>query len=372
MRWCQSCVLPDSRPNLKFNAESVCNACLNHQTKPHIDWDAREKSFVRVVEKAKQLSRGYDCLIPVSGGKDSTWQTLQCLEYGLKPLAVTWKTPGRTAVGQRNLDNLIQLGVDHIDYQISPQVEKRFMLESLKRFGTPAIPMHMALFNIPLTLAVRFQIPLVVYGENSAFEYGDSSEADTGFQLNQQWLQRYGVMHGTSAQDWVSEELSAKDLTAYFGPDDAALEAAQVRAVFLGYYFNWDPERTLQRAQAHGFQARPEGAKTGYYDYADIDDDFISIHHYIKWYKFGFTRLFDNLSLEIRNGRLSRSEALDIIRQQGHQAPLDDIRKFCAFVEISESEFWEILEDFRNPSLWSHQEGRWSIPDFIFKDWNWT
>jgi hypothetical protein len=184
MKWCQSCVLPDSRPNLRLGEDGICNACKTHQTKPQIDWEARELAFQQVVAHAKANAQGYDCLIPVSGGKDSTWQVAKSLEYGLTPLAVTWKTPARTAIGQQNLDNLIALGVDHIDYQINPQVEGRFMVKAFERFGSTAIPMHMALFNIPLNLAVRLQIPLVVWGENSAFEYGSQDEALMGFKLD--------------------------------------------------------------------------------------------------------------------------------------------------------------------------------------------
>ena len=155
-----------------------------------IDW-ARARAGVRdVVARAKAQSAGYDCLIPVSGGKDSTWQVVTCLEYGLNPLAVTWKTPGRTAIGARNLDNLVSLGVDHIDYQVSPKVEKKFLYQALVRYGATAIPMHMALFNIPLTIAVRFEIPLVVWGENSAFEYGGTDDERMGFRLDGRWLQK--------------------------------------------------------------------------------------------------------------------------------------------------------------------------------------
>src|SRR5262245_43408514 len=107
MEWCNQCILPDTRPNLVLNEAGVCNACESHATKRTIDWDARESAFRAVVDHAKSRSTGYDCVIPVSGGKDSTWQVVKCLEFGLKPLTVTWRTPGRTAIGQRNLDNLI-------------------------------------------------------------------------------------------------------------------------------------------------------------------------------------------------------------------------------------------------------------------------
>lgn len=373
MRYCVSCVLPDTRPNLSLGPDGVCNACRVHSSKTEIDWQSRARAFERLVAEIKARSRGYDCVIPVSGGKDSTWQVIQCLSAGLTPLAVTWKTPSRTPIGQQNLDNLVSLGVDHIDYQINPKVEKRFMLRALERFGSTAIPMHLALFNIPLRIAVKFGIQLVVWGENSAFEYGSRNLAHTGMKLNDEWYRTYGVTHGTTASDWVGEDFTEKDLAGYAGPHSNELEQSGVHAIFLGWYFPWDPQKSLAVARAQGFQSQPAGARTGYYDFADIDDDFISIHHWLKWYKFGFTRLFDNLSLEIRNRRLTREQAVAIIRARGDQTPHEDIQKFCRFVGIEQAQFWKTCEAFRNHSIWKREKsGAWHIPDFLIEDWHWA
>ena len=372
MKYCQKCVLPDTRPNLVLDEEGVCNACRSHDRKLEIKWSERELAFKDVVEHAISHRAGYDCVIPVSGGKDSTWQVVKCLEYGLNPLAVTWKTPARTEIGAKNLSNLVRLGVDHIDYQINPKVEKVFMCEALLKYGSTAIPMHLAMFNIPLKIAVRFEIPLVVWGENSAVEYGGTSEIHMGFNLDGNWLHEYGVTHGTSANDWVGDKMSEKQLTPYFGPCDEDLESMGILAVFLGYYFPWDPEISLKVAREHGFQVRAEGPKTGYYNYADIDDDFISIHHHLKWYKFGFTRLFDNLSMEIRNGRMSREEAINVIRKAGDETPYEDIEKFCQFVGITKEGFFEIIEKFRNTDIWEKRNEKWVIRDFIIPGWEWT
>jgi N-acetyl sugar amidotransferase len=371
MRYCRSCILPDTRPNLVIGDDGICNACASHSTKRVIAWQAREQAFESVVANAKARSRGYDCVIPVSGGKDSTWQVVKCLEAGLKPLAVTWRPPGRTAIGQRNLDNLISLGVDHIDYSISPEVERRFTFEALKRFGSTAIPMHLAIFAIPARIAVRFGIPLIVWGENSAFEYGGREEERTGFRLDAAWLKRHGVTHGTSARDWISPELPERDLTPYFGPSEEELDAAGTLAVFLGYYFEWDPDKTREVAQAHGFAADTAGPRTGLYDYADIDDDFISVHHWLKWYKFGFTRLFDNLSLEIRNGRMTREEAVALVRARGDDTPHEDIDKLCAFLRVSRNQFVEVCETFRNLEIWQRDGGSWKISGFLVPEWRW-
>lgn len=372
MRWCRTCVLPDTRPNLVIAEDGECNACKAHRTKPTIDWPARKAAFEKAVAHAKTRSAGYDCIIPVSGGKDSTWQTVVCLEHGLVPLAVTWAPPSRTEIGRQNLQNLIALGVDHIDYRISPTVERKFLLAAFERIGQTATPMHLAMFNIPLKLAVKFDIPLVVWGENSAFEYGSPDEASTGVELNSAWLRRFGVTGGTTAADWTGKELSEKELHAYYGPDDAELNGKGVRAVFLGYYFPWDPIETYRVAAAHGFRASTDGPRTGYYQFADIDDDFISIHHYLKWYKFGFSRLFDNLAIEIRNGRMTREKAISIIHAEGDPTPHADIEKFCAFVGITVARFFEIADKFRNPAIWQHRNGVWMMDNFLIPDWRWT
>lgn len=372
MRYCKSCVLPDTRPGLIIGSDGICSACAAHAEKfSHIDWDTRKKNFQQLVASIKQKGAHYDCVIPVSGGKDSTWQVLTCLEYGMHPLAVSWKPPSRTPIGMQNLTNLIHLGVDHIDVQINPETEKRFLYKALLRYGSTAIPMHMAMFSIPLIIAVRFNIPLVVWGENSADEYAGVGNESRGHEMDVRWLKQFGVTHGTTAHDWIDDELTEKAMALYLGPGAAEWERHPIRAVFLGYYFKWDPEVSFRMAAEHGFQARPEGPKTGYYDYADIDDDFISIHHYLKWYKFGFTRLYDHLSLEIRNCRMKREEAIRVIRQRADETPLDDIEKFCRFVGISAVHFFEVIEPFRNRAVWIHRNGRWMIENFLIPDWNW-
>jgi N-acetyl sugar amidotransferase len=372
MRWCARCVLPDTRPGLVIGDDGVCNACRAHERRPQVDWAARRRDWEEVVHDARARSAGWDCVIPVSGGKDSTWQVVTCLEAGLKPLCVTWKTPGRTVLGQRNLDSLVALGVDHVDWQVSPAVEARFMVLALERAGIPGLPMHMALFAIPLTLAVRYRIPLVVWGENSAAEYGTTDERLTGARLDAAWLARYGVTGGTTWRDWVGEELSERDLAPYRGPDPEELEAADVRAVFLGHYFPWDPERTYEVARAHGFTPA-EIARTGLYAFADVDDDFISVHHYLKWPKFGFTRTFDNLALEIRNGRLTRDEAVAVLRERGEETPHEDIERWCAFAGIPRARFDAAVERWRNLDVWAlREDGVWWIPDFLIPDWRWT
>lgn len=372
MRWCRNCVLPDTRPGLVIEADDICQACKQSGRRSVIDWEQRRRTLDQIVAQARGRSKGYDCVIPVSGGKDSTWQVVRALELGLKPLCVTWRPPARTTLGQRNLDNLISLGVDHIDYTINPDVERRFLFSAFQRFGATGIPMHMAIFSIPLTIAVRFEIPLVLWGENSAAEYGGTEEEAGNYQLDGRWLKKFGVTHGTTADNWVGDELSAADLVPYRGPDPDTLQTRGIHAVFLGHFLPWDVETSFSVAQAHGFKAA-ERPKTGRYHYADIDDDFISIHHWMKWYKFGFTRSFDNMALEIRRGRVTRDEALRILCDEGAPVPRDDIGRFCEFVRITEQQFFEIAGRFRNLDIWTRDShGCWIIAGFPIPGWRWA
>ena len=371
MRYCKRCVLPDTRPGLTIGPDGVCSACRGHEAKKNIDWAKRRRKLEAIVKKARSRKSGYDCVIPVSGGKDSTWQVAKCREYGLRILGVTWRTPARTELGQKNLDNIINLGIDHIDYSIDPEIEKRFMYKALLKTGSTALPMHMALFSIPLKVAVNFDIPLVAWGESPHMEYGGSKKNRDYNRLDLGWFKRHGILQGTSASDWIDRDLARKDLEPYFLPGEDEFKKKQIESIFLGFYLPWDPVETYRIARKNGFQNRPAGPKTGFYDYADIDCDFISVHHYFKWFKFGFTRLFDNLAIEIRNGRMTRERAVDIIAGTGPQVPHEDIRKLCAFLDISLNKFHAIEERFRNRDVWVKSSGKWMIKDFIVKEWEW-
>lgn len=361
MLYCKNCVLPDTRPNLIIMNDGICNACHSWvEKKENIDWQERENNFKTIVKNIVDKKAKWDCVIPVSGGKDSTWQVIKALEYGLKPLCVTWRTPARSILGQKNLNNLINIGVDHIDFSINPVVEKRFTIATFKKCGSLAIPMHMALFAIPLQVAVNYKIPLVLWGENSGMEYGGSNSDLLGFQMNNEWLKTYGVTQGTIAENWVNNDLLLKDLSSYVWPSDKEMQLAGVSAAFLGWFLNWNPHETFSVAKEHGFEALPDNPKTGYYNFADVDDEFIiTIHHWLKWYKFGFTRLWDNLSVEIRMGRMTRDQAIAIVYEQGEEYPEEAINKFCEWSYLNLDEFQAIADSFRNLNVWQKYSGKW-------------
>lgn len=364
MIFCKNCILPNTRPNLIFDRNGLCSACLQHKEKKEIDWTYREKLFKNFILKSKK-NHNYDCIVPVSGGKDSTWQIVKCLEYDLKPLAITWKSPSRTKIGQENLDNLIRLGVDHIDYQINPKVEAKFMYEAFKKFGSTAIPMHLAIHNIPVKFALKFKIPLIIWGEDSSIEYGNNEKIDNKIQtLNKNWFKKYGVTNETTADNWISKKLSKKDLTPYYGINWNDLNTQNIKSLFLGNFFQWDIDNSFKIAKKHGFKSDNK-VKIGYYKHTDIDCNFISIHHWMKWYKFGFTRTMDNLSIEIRNDRITRKKAINIIKKEGINTPRSDIKILCKFLGINENKFFYIAQRFINKKIFQKKGNKIINPYYL-------
>jgi len=370
-RYCTRCILPDSRPGVKLDAAGVCAGCRNADAKAHIDWARRAHEFRELAEDARSRNAEYDCVIPVSGGKDSFWQVVTCLAHGLRPLCVTYVYPGRSALGERNLRTLIALGVDHEELRLDAATERAFIDKAFRTTGISGLVSHMAIYSYPIQVAARRNIPLVVYGENSAFEYGTEDDSLAGSSVNRRWLERFGVTNGTTVEDWYDPTLTRDALAALVLPTDAELAAKRIHVVFLGHYFHWDPEHSRAIALEHGFQARREGARVGHYDFVNIDDDMIGVHHHPKWHKFGITRTWDTLSMEIRAGRLGREEAIDLLRLRGDETPWDDISRFSEYLGIDRAEYFAIVERFRNPAVWTRRDGRWMIDGFLIPDYAW-
>lgn len=368
MRYCQTCVLPDTRPNLKINEDGTCNCKLSNESSITVNWNERLTQF-REFMKATRTDSEYDCVIPVSGGKDSTWQTLQCLDLGLRPLCITWKTPGRNSLGEVNLKNLIELGVDHFDVTVNPAVDRLVVKRSFVENGSPAAPMHRLIRSIPIKIATHFSIPFVLDGENSAFEYGGSTE-DFVFYMTNQWLRKYGAVGEIDLKSLEKEVDDVRFLNWYQIPD---LDTARIQGsyvIFASYFFRWSPEEAYQRASLSGFKPAAE-PKVGSWDFADIDDDFIiPIHHWMKWFKFGFTRRWDNLSIDIRNGKMSRSEAFEILRSSPETEPSEAIEHFLKYTGMSRFEFDLTCDKFRNPKIWKlNSGGNWELRGSYDGNW---
>ena len=362
MKYCKNCLLPNTRPQLNIENNTLCTACISSKNKNvGINWKKKKKELKTLLNENKK-KQGYDCLVPVSGGKDSTWQVYNLLKMGMKPLAYTYKCQYRTKLGEKNLKNLIELGVDHIDFTVNPKVEKYFMKKAFEKNGSVSIHEHMAMYALGLKLAIKFDIKLVIWGESPALEYGGSKKDQKNLYMNRDWLSKYGVSNGTFIEDWIDDNLTLKDIEPYLVPSDEELEKAKIKPIFLGNYIKWDPLKTAKKSRSIGFKWAKKPI-FGYYEYADLDCDFIVIHHMLKWYKFGFTRTWDNLAIEIRNGRLTREEAIRYIKENPDKIPAKQIKKACKFLNISKKKFWNIIESHRNLDIWEKDKnGNWYIP----------
>ena len=192
-----------------------------------------------------------------------------------------------------------------------------------------------------------------------------------GSRMDRGWLKSFGVSAGTTAEDWIGDDLTRSDLWQLILPREDELEAKSIQRIFLGHYFPWDPENSRRVAVEHGYEARADGPRFGHYDFANIDDNLAGVHHHIKWHKFGITRSWDTLSMEIRQGRMRREQAIDYLHGRGDETPWDDIRLFCDYIDITVSEYFEILERFRNREIWSRRDKRWVIEDFLVPHFSW-
>ncbi|MBP7652080.1 N-acetyl sugar amidotransferase [Candidatus Dependentiae bacterium] len=366
MKFCKKCVLPDTRPGVELNEDGICYACIGAaEKKEEIDWAAREQELIKILNENKSKDSGWDCIVPVSGGKDSTWQIYNIKKrYNLNPLALTYKAPCRNSLGAKNLQNLINIGVDHIDFTVNPKVEKRFMLKALEEKGAVALLIHMICWALALKFAVKFGIKLVVWGENTGLEYGGNKNDRENPYLNHEWMRKFGGMNDTFAEDWIGEDLTKQDMYPFIIPSDEELKKAQVSSLFLGWFLKWDPLEVAEFSKNVGF-SWADKPTIGYYPFCDLDDDLIVMHHFFKWPKFGITRMWDNLAIEIRNERMTRTEAVNYIKNNPEPLPEYNINALCNYLEISRERFWEIVESHRNKKIWHKENGKWILPAVI-------
>lgn len=357
MKFCTKCTMPDTKPELTFDENGVCDACRSHEKKrTDINWDEREQEFLDIVNKNKK-NRGYDCLVPVSGGKDSTFQTMKVLELGLKPLCVCFEPTVATELGKQNLDNLQNLGVDLILVKKDPETYRKMVLEGLRIVGDNEWPDHVGIFTVPVHFAVKFNIPLIVWGENSQFEYGGPATSRDNKHLNRRWLEEFGGLLGYRVEDMVGVDgITEKDLYLYEYPTDDEIEEVGVTGVFLGYYFPWDTRRQTEKVIEKGFKVAARHIETTYTNFENLDCHSMTVHDYLKFIKYGFGRATDHACLDIRNGDISRDEGVRLVQKYDGRYPHEAVKEFCEWSRISQEEFDSTIDAFTNRKIFEVDE----------------
>ena len=362
IRYCTSCVFPETKPDLFFNEEGVCSACIAAEQKNMaIDWDQRKKDFEGIVAKyrKKDNEAGYDCLIPVSGGKDSTYQAYFMKEVcKMNPLCVCFETTNLTEVGRYNIDNISKMGIDLIYFKKNYNAYRSMVVEGFKRVGDEMWPNHLGIFTIPIHFAVKFNIPLVIWGESSQMEYGGPLDTIHNKFLNRRWMEEFGGLLGNRIQDMVGVDgLTEKDLTPYFYPKDEDIERVGVIGLFLGHYFFWDARKQLEIVKQHGFSVKEDGPVEGTYtNYENLDEKMHGLHDYLKYVKYGFGRATDHACIDIRNNRLTRSEAIELVKKYDGKYPHYSINEFIKYSGMSKKEIDAIIDSFTSSVLFSQDD----------------
>lgn len=238
LTYCKNCVMPDTKPDLYLDDEGVCNACRSYEKRQEVDWEVRHRELLVVLEKYRgRNGSNWDCIVPVSGGKDSTYQVVRMLQLGLNPLCVTSTTCDLSELGRKNIENLKHLGVDYVEISPNPLVRAKLNRVGLTQVGDISWPEHVGIFTIPVRAAVQFNVPLIVWGENSQNEYGGPAAAAGNNLLNRRWLEEFGGLLGMRVSDMVGMEgIEAKHLICYTYPSDDDLARVGVTGLFLGHY----------------------------------------------------------------------------------------------------------------------------------------
>jgi N-acetyl sugar amidotransferase len=357
MIFCKHCVMPNTKPDLTFNEEGVCNACSNFENREVVDWEKRKNELQIILDKYRSKDGAkWDCIIPVSGGKDSTFQVLKMLEFGMNPLCITSSTCHLSDIGRANIENLKNLGVDHLEFSPNPLVRKKLNRIGLINVGDISWPEHVGIFTIPVQMSVRFNIPLLIWGENSQNEYGGPAAAADNNVLNRRWLEEFGGLLGMRVTDLIGQEnIGEKDIISYKYPSDEELQKTGTTGLFLGHYISWNGLTNSIIAQANGFTPFSKPVETTFLNYENLDNLQAGIHDYFKFLKFGFGRATDMACLYIRRGYLSREEARKIVNKTDGKFPatyLDKpLEEILAHIDMSVEEFVKICDKFTNKKL---------------------
>ncbi len=349
--------MPDTKPDLQLDTEGVCNACRSYERRNEINWDERKRELLQILEKYRQPDgSNWDCIVPVSGGKDSTYQVIRMLQLGMNPLCVTSTTCDLSDIGRKNIENLKHLGVDYVEFSPNPLIRAKLNRIGLEQVGDISWPEHIGIFTIPVRAAVQFNVPLIIWGENPQNEYGGPAATAESNILNRRWLERFGGLLGLRISDVVGiDGIDHRHLLAYTYPSDEDLAHVGVTGLFLGYYLPWDGLSNALIAQAHGLTTYHKTVEGSMVNYENLDNYQTGIHDYFKFLKFGFGRATDLACMQVRRGRLTRQDALEIVKKHDGKFPWNYLGKplenILKPLELTVDEFIQICDKFTNKKL---------------------
>jgi len=357
LKYCLKCVMPSTKPDLSFDDDGICSACKAYDDRSTVDWDLRKKELQDLVGQYKNKDGlSWDCIIPVSGGKDSTYQVVRILQLGLNPLCVTSTTCKLSKLGRKNIDNIKSLGVDYIEFSSNPIIRAKLNRIGLDEVGDISWPEHVAIFTVPVRAAVEYNVPLIIWGENSQNEYGGPAAAQSNNILNRRWLEEFGGLLGMRVSDLIGQDgIKEKHLIPYQYPTDDRLEEVGVTGLFLGHYLPWDGMSNTLISQANGFISYDKIVEGSMVNYENLDNHQTGIHDYFKFLKFGFGRATDIACTHIRRERLSREDGMEVAKNLDGRFPWEylgePLKETLEPLGLSVEEFHKICDRFTNKKI---------------------
>ena len=357
MKICKKCIQPNTRPGILFNDESICGACLWEEERKHIDWNARRSQLKEIAENAKRKSRGaYDCVIGVSGGKDSTKQAITARdELNLRCLLVNCEPENITELGKENIENLKLQGFDMITIRPNPKVMKKLIKYDFLNHLNPVKASEFPLYASAYVIAEKFEIPLIIQGENPGLTAGVSL---TGVGTDSDALKAYQLQTLSGGwKEYLKIEGISEDDLHLFHYDVKKLKELNIQGIWIQYFLKeWSYRENAEFSKKYGFKEREEIQPNEigtYVAFAAIDSDLVPVNQMLKYIKFGFGQCMDHACFDIREEFLNRNTAIDLVLKYDGKCANHFIEKFCKYIEISQEEFWNIVERFRG-NMWKN------------------
>jgi N-acetyl sugar amidotransferase len=355
--------MPDTRPRIVFDADGVCNACRHAEDKQRVDWEARRREFVALIEPYRSARSDWDCIVPWSGGKDSSAIAFRLKhDFGMNPLLVTFSPLLPTEVGSANREMLIRLGFDHLFFRPNQRVHRSLTRRFFVERGNPKVAWDAGVNVVPVMLAVKLGIPLVFYAEHGESEYGGRVLSEESKKIrNVTEVVEHQI--GDDPRNWVDEQVSQADLNPYVYPPPAAIAQVGVKALYFGYFFRWSMLENFEFIRSKmPFATHPGGRTPGTFTAFDsLDDKSDNLYYYMQFIKFGFGRAVRDACRMIQNQQMTRDEALALARTYDGEFPEEHLDDVLAYMDMDRAELCRIVDLHRNPELWHHQNGEWRL-----------
>lgn len=371
MQYCKKCVMPSTRPGITFNQEGICSACQSFENRKNTNYEKRFEELKKLCDKYRGMNgaNGYDCMIAVSGGKDSHFQVHVMKELmGMNPLLVTVEDNfPMTEAGMHNIKNISEVfGCDIISMKPNIKAQKIIMRKTFEKYGKPTYFVDRYIYTYPLHMALKFNTPLLVYGENISYEYGGENVVETYSAKDQI---SNGVASGVPTGELLTDGVTLKDLNFFEPP--TAKEINKLNPIYLSYFVEWNSYANYLFAKTRGFHdLTHEWNRTHHIEQFDqVDSRAYLVHPWLKYPKFGHASATDYAARFIRYGLLTRKEATELVKKHDHDLDPLAVRDLCDFLEYTEKEFWTIVDNLYNKDIFKKNEyGQWVLKNPVWEE----